>query len=117
MASWPSYARILRDGYAENPETAVQRSDMETGPAKQVMLKSKVLVQRPVTVLISSAANYSSWLTWFQSTISRGADWFDWTDPRTVTTKQARIVGGTYTAEHAALLSAWKLRMTLETWE
>ena len=117
MATWPSYARILRDGYAENPESALLRTDMESGPAKQVMIKSKVLVQRPITVLISSASDYSSWLTWFQTTIHRGADWFDWTDPRTASIKSARIVGGSYTAEHAAALAAWKLAMTLETWE
>ena len=117
MATWPTYAKILKDGYSENPAPAVLQTEMETGPTKIVRVKSKVMVARPVTVLLDSAANYASWLTWFQTTIRHGADWFDWTDPRTNEVKSARIQGGQYTAEHQTRLSVWKLSLTLETWE
>lgn len=118
MATWPAYAEIMQGQYAENPEPAVLRTDMETGPSKQVLIKSKTLVARPVTVIIQSAANYASWLTWFRTTIHRGTDWFDWVDVRTGSTVSARIQGGIYQAEPATpRFNVWKLRLTLETWE
>jgi hypothetical protein len=118
MATWPSYAEIKGEGFAENAQSALERTEMESGPPKQVRVRSRVMVQRPVKVLIRTAANYASWLTWFRTTIRHGADWFDWTDPRDSTTNSARIVGGVTTNELAAgVLGQWLLSMTLETWE
>jgi hypothetical protein len=104
--------------FAENPEPAILRTEMETGPPKQVMVKSRVIVTRPLQVVIEGAANYAAWLTWFRDTIHRGADWFDWVDTRTGATVSARIQGGLVQAAPATpRFNVWKLRLTLETWE
>ena len=118
MAAWPSYARILIDGYSRQRQTAVQRSEMESGPPKQTRTLSRVLVQRKAVVHFTTQADYLSFLTWFRDDISRGADWFDWTDEFGTSTT-ARIVGGTLDTEQPVAWTgvAWRIGLTLETWD
>ena len=118
MAAWPSYARILTDGFSRQRQAAVQRSEMESGPPKQSRTLSRVLVQRKCTVHFTTQADYLSFLTWFRDDIRRGADWFDWTDEFGAATT-ARIVGGALEAEApvAFVGGAWRVSLTLETWD
>ncbi len=118
MAAWPSYARILIDGYSRQRQTAVQRSVMESGPPKQTRTLSRVLVQRKAVVHFTTQADYLSFLAWFRDDISRGADWFDWTDEFGTSTT-ARIVGGSLESEQpvAFVGGAWRVSLALETWD
>lgn len=117
MATFPSNAKLLFEGFTERPASAVLRTEMESGPPKQAKLVSRVMVPRPVRYLFASKADYQAFVTWFRTQISYGADWFDWTDPVDGTVKSARIVNGTY--EPTPLrknLERWVVAMDLETW-
>lgn len=98
MAAFPSYASIMRDGYGEQREPALLRSEMESGPPKQARVRTRVMITRPVKVWLSSLADYQAFIAWFRDDIAEGADWFDWVDPVDGTTKSVRFVGGGITA-------------------
>lgn len=119
MATFPTYAAIRFDGYGEEPESAVLRTDMETGPAKQLKTKSRVMVSVSANIYIGSKANYSSFLSWFKTDINRGTDWFTWTNPVTGSSTQARIVGGKLGKAQplGPDLGAWVIPCTLEYWD
>ena len=118
MAAWPSYARLLIDGFSRQRQSAVQRSDMESGPPRQTRVLSRVLVQRKCTAHFSTQADYLAFLTWFRDDINRGADWFDWTDEFGAAAT-ARIVGGALDTEQPVAWTggAWRIGLTLETWD
>lgn len=120
MAAWPNYGRLELPGYSEEPGSAVQRTVMESGPAKQLQVLSLQDIPRSVTYLYS-APEYGTWLTFYRTTINRGTDWFDWVDPRDGVTRQARIVEGKYKAEPYAEAPgaplSWRVSCRLETLE
>lgn len=118
MAALPSYVEILFDGYGEERQPVVLRTDMESGPPKQLKQQSRAMVSRPC-VLFMSKADYASFLTWFKTTINQGASWFDFTDPRTGSVLQGRFVGGQLgkATPRDALLNTWQVPCTIETWE
>ena len=116
MATFPTYAKLLADGYAEQRESALLRTETESGPPKQAKIKSRVMVVRPVNVLIQSRADYLSFVDWFVEDLNEGSDWFDLTDPVTNTIKQARFVGGGLEATPQAGLTLWTIPLKIETW-
>ena len=116
MAAFPSYAKIALSGFAEQRESALLRTQMESGPPKQAKVRSRVMVTRPVTILLGSLSDYQSFITWFSQTIHEGADWFDLTDPVTGTTKSARFVGGGLDATPNGTKNAWSIKANIETW-
>ena len=119
MAAFPAYGR-LSGKYGEKPTSAVLRTEMESGPAKQAKIHSRSMVTRAVTMIFTST-EYTSFMTWFRDSISRGADWFDWTDPIDDTLKQARIVKGELEADSFSKsegdLLSWEVKFLLETWD
>lgn len=119
MAVWPSYALLRFAGFSQQRQSAVTRAEMEIGPAKQITTASRVMVTRPCQVLLKTKADYLAFITWFRTDIGRGADWFDWTDPVSGTTKSARIVGGLLESEapQDAGLRIWAVSLRLETWD
>jgi hypothetical protein len=120
MPTFPNYGKLLLPGYGEDPESAVDRTQMESGPPKQAMVRSRVMVSRPV-VMLFTASEYASFKTWFRTDVARGADWFDWTDPADGATRQARIVDGRYRAnafaESPGAPLSWEVAMVIETWD
>lgn len=116
MPSFPSYAKLLADGYAEQRDSALLRTEMEDGPPKQARIRSRVMVTRPVTILLQSKADYQSFITWFSVDLDEGADWFDFTDPVSNTVKQARFVGEGLTAMPTSALQVWTISAKIETW-
>lgn len=117
MATWPSYAKFLADGFTVRRESALQRSDMETGPAKQARIRSRVLVQRSGSVLLESKADYLAFVAWFAGDVKEGAAWFDWTDPVDGALKSARIAASDGLEQSPlAALRAWRVRLSIETW-
>jgi len=116
MAAFPSYAQLERQGFGDTPRPGVVRTDMESGPPKQATVESRSLHRISVVYLISTKADYQSFITWWETTISR-VDWFDWTDPVSNTTKQARIVDGAIeTTPLRSDLAHWEIRFDLEYW-
>lgn len=118
MAAFPAYAKLLRDGFSERRESALLRSEMESGPAKQAKVRSRVMVTRPVRVMVNSLADYQAFIAWFRDTINEGADWFDWLDPVDNVTKSVRFVGGGMDAEPAAVINGpWFINgLRIEGW-
>lgn len=114
------YGKLLLRDYGERPESAVLRTEMESGFAKQAKIRSKVPVFRPAVIDYSNT-EYSQFKTWFKDTLARGTNWFAWTDPQDGVSKQARIVRGEYEARsyfktEGETLS-WEVSFLLETME
>jgi hypothetical protein len=116
MSVWPGYAQIA--SISEKPESALVRTQMESGPAKQTRMRSRQTVMRPVLVAIDSLADYTSFKAWIATTLRNGADWFDWSDPVDGIIKRARIVNGDYQGRPLGnSLAYWEVSLTLETVE
>ncbi len=117
MATFPAYAAILLDGFAEQREPALLRTEMESGPPRQTKIKSRVMKTRPVKILLDSRDDYLSFETWFATTINEGADWFDWADPVSGTTKSVRFVGSMNAVPLADTNGPWAISgLSLEGW-
>lgn len=118
MASFPTYAKLLLAGYEVSAAPALRRTEMDAGPPKQRLEKSRVMVERAVSYELRSRADYNAFVAWFRDTIHRGADWFDWTDPETLTVRQARIKGGELKrAPMNAAFTVWRVAFVLESWD
>lgn len=117
MATFPTYAKLLFNGFAVEQAPAVRRTNMESGPPKQAKILSRVMVTRAVTYKISSAADYTSFMVWFNTTLGYGVSWFDWTDPVDSVVKTARIVDGKIKCVPVVkTLAEWDIHFNLETW-
>lgn len=116
MSALPSYVSIMLAGFGEARETGVQRTAMESGPPKQLKVKSRVLVTQECVLRVPSRAEYLTFVTWFQTTINFGADWFDWADPVTDTTISARIVTLGRATPDASKNEGWRIPASIETW-
>ncbi|HNC51254.1 MAG TPA: hypothetical protein PLO14_03295 [Accumulibacter sp.] len=117
METFPSTALIRLRGFAEKRESALLRSDMESGPPKQAKIKTAVLVTRPVELLFRTKGDYLSFVSWYAVNINEGADWFQWTDPVSGTVKTARFAQGGFDAAPVSSTSGdWKISTSIETW-
>ena len=116
MATFPNYVKLLANGYQEQRESALLRTEMESGPPKQARIKSRVMVTRPVEIMVNSKADYQAFVTWFSTAINEGSDWFDFTDPVTRTVKQGRFVGGGLEATPSGGGKVWSIKAKIETW-
>lgn len=116
MATFPEYAKILFEGYSINRESALLRTEMDSGPPRQAKIKSKVMVTHNVNIYLSSKQNLSNFEVWYQDDINFGASWFTMNHPvLSETTIQARFVGGGYTlTPMSADMNNWKLSAKIE---
>lgn len=117
MATFPTYANILYNGYQKNRESALMRSEMESGPPKQARVKSNVMEVHNVKIYLASKANFLLFESWYADDIFDGASWFDFTDPITGNTIQARFRNGGYAATPmTADMENWEITAQIETW-
>lgn len=117
MATLPTTAKILFDGFSEQRESALMRTEMESGPPRQVKTKSRIMIRRPVSMLFSSKADYLSFLSWYSTDIKDGADWFQMIDPVTGNTIDARFVAGTLNGQPVnPAMSSWTVKAQIESW-
>lgn len=93
MATLPSYVTILFDGFTEDFDPSVLRTEMERGVPKQRVINSKVLAEINCRILFESKADAASFEAWYFDTIKR-IGWFDMEHPRTGVTISARFKGG-----------------------
>lgn len=115
--SLPSYAILMRDGYKHQRESALLRSEMESGPPKQTKIKHRVMVTRTCTIYLKSKTDFESFELWYSSTIKEGTLWFNYLDPVSDSTKLARFVGGGYEAiPRANVKGAWLISAKIESW-
>lgn len=117
MPTLPTAAHILLDGFAEQRESALMRTEMESGPPKQARIKTRVMVTRPVILRFDSRADYQAFIVWYRDTIHEGADWFDWTDPVSNTVKNGRFTGTIDAGPAGYMPGAWRVRgLKIESW-
>lgn len=117
MAAFPTYARLLFNVYMHDRAPAVWRTDTELGVPKQAKRYSRVLIGRRVTCMLDKKSDYDAFIAWFNTTIHRGASWFEWVDPYDRVTKQARIRGGELKESAVrSTLDVWSVEFVLETW-
>jgi hypothetical protein len=117
MAAFPhSYAKILAEGYEKDRASALVRTPMEDGMTKQLKVRSRVLVGRSFVVAIANLSDYQSFITWFQTTINYGADWFDFTDPEDSVVRTARVVNKLDKERPIVGLGQWRIPIMIETW-
>ena len=115
--SLPNYAKVLFSGYQEQRESALLRSDMESGPPKQAKVRSTVMKTRTCNIYIEGLSNYLAFQSWFANDLSEGAAWFNYPDPVSGSTVQARFVNGGFTATPMlGGMSAWTVQAKIESW-
>lgn len=118
MATFPTYAKLLHEGYRVARQPAVLRTEMESGPPKQARVRYRALVVRELKYALATLTDYQNFITWFRTDVAHGADWFDWTDPVDATVKQARLVGGAIEEEVPnKQMDVWVLKFRIETWD
>lgn len=91
--NFPSYACILLEGYSEQADFGVIRSDMD-GLAKQRPRWTKPIVTRQATVGVKSLLDRNAFDSWFRNALFSGVGWFTFTDPNDGVAKQGRFVNG-----------------------
>jgi hypothetical protein len=117
MAALPEYVKILHEGYAQVRESALLRTEMESGPPRQAKVRSRVMVTRSVKLYLSSNADFQAFETFYRTTLSEGALWFTMRDPVTGANIEARFVGGGYTATPmSAKMQHWTVDAEIESW-
>lgn len=117
MATLPSYVKILFQDYSQRRESALLRTEMESGPPKQAKVRSRVMLTRAAKLYLSSKADFQSFETWYREDLDEGALWFDMTDPVSGSTIEARFVGGGYTATPmSAAMQLWQVEVNIESW-
>lgn len=94
MSTFPSYAKILLSGYAEEADYGVLRTEMDNGIAKQRPRRSIPIVTRTVVIHVETLEEKNAFDMWRRVDLFGSAGWFDWTDPLDGVTKQTRIVDG-----------------------
>ncbi|KAF1710306.1 hypothetical protein CSC70_06325 [Pseudoxanthomonas kalamensis DSM 18571] len=90
MADLPSYVTVLFDGYGEEFDPSIERTEMERGVPKQRVVNSQVMQEITVRLLFKSSADAASFETWYFDTIKR-VGWFDMSHPRTGASITARL--------------------------
>lgn len=93
MIDFPDYALILAEGYAEEPDYGLVRTEMDGGIAKQRRRFSVPVISRSVTVKVISDADRARFDAWFRRDANGGASWFNWLDPVDGVRKRARVTG------------------------
>jgi hypothetical protein len=116
MSAWPEYAKVLLDGYTEERESALSRTEMESGPPKQARVRSRVLITRQVTVGFATVEEYLDFLDWYRDELGEGAAWFEFFDTVRNATVPARFAEGGLSAQAEQQLETWKIPVKLETW-
>lgn len=91
--SWPSDVpqKPLVDGYQENEENNVIRTQMDQGPDK-VRRRTTDNVQNYQMVFRMDDTEKSNWQDWYENTVKHGSLKFDFDDPTDGNTYEWRLV-------------------------
>lgn len=116
--TFPSYAKLQMSGYSQQRESAIMRTEMESGPPRQAKIRSRVMLTRNARIYLSSKADFQSFESWYANDCNLGAAWFNFTDPVSGNIVQARFVGGGYSAQPIGVagLSGWMIDVKIESW-
>ena len=113
MATFPTYACVLLEGYKEKANYSVLRSEMDNGVPKQRPRRSLPMVTREVRITVADKAEKIQFDNWVRYDLNGGTSWFTFTDPIDSVTKQARIVSGEVTWSSPGVI--WLADIKMET--
>lgn len=117
MPVFPSYAKLLFEGYGEQREPGLLRTEMESGPPRQAKVRSRVMRTRSVKIYLATKAHFQAFENWYDNELNLGAAWFNFTDPVAKAVVMARFVGGGYQSQPLAPgLESWTLTVKIESW-
>lgn len=117
MSALPDYVCILADGFNVTRESALIRTDMDSGPPKQAKMKSRVMVTQGVSLFLNTRADYQAFEQWYTNDINCGASWFDYPDPISGVNIKARFKNGGYKSSPlSANMEQWKITAEIEYW-
>lgn len=91
--AWPGYARMLADGYSDQPDFGALRSDIP-GLATQRARWEHPIVTRSVTILVQSKADRVRFDDFMRVDLTGGSGWFSFIDPVDHASKLGRFVDG-----------------------
>ena len=114
MPIFPTYAKLIVEGYGEEADHGVLRTEMDGGIAKQRARWSKPIVTRDATIIVQSDADKEAFDAWIDDDLKGGARWFNFKVPRSSRIVQARIVGGKCSWGEP-FGTAWKASCQIET--
>lgn len=93
MPSWPGTlpSKPLEEAFKETAPNMVVRTQMDAGPAK--IRRRFTAAPRPMTMQFSLTSTQVAALdTFYVTTLTGGADEFDWNDPRTNSSESFRFL-------------------------
>lgn len=93
MSQWPTFAKVVTEGFGEKPNPSVKRTEMERGVPKQAVINKKVMVELNITVQFESGADVAMFENWYYNDIKR-VSFFSFRHPRTKQVLQCRIKSG-----------------------
>lgn len=93
MAQLPNDVLVLLDGYSEEFEAGVIKTEMERGLAKYRVGQSRVVMTVSVSLVFETSASATAFDDWYFSVVRR-IGWFDWLDPRTNAMRTVRFKDG-----------------------
>lgn len=116
-ATLPTYVNLLYQDYSFSRDSALIRTEMESGPPKQARIKNKTMNTHNVKLHFDSKGDFTLFQTWFSTTLKEGSEWFNMTDPISGSSIVARFNGGGYTAKPmSAKMDNWEISAKIETW-
>lgn len=98
MAMLPSYVRILLDGYSEDSDPSVERTEMEEGFPRQRIVNSDIRMTMNVNLIFERKEYAQMFWDWYRNDIDR-IEFFQIRHPRTRELITVRFVGGKIGAE------------------
>ena len=97
LPTWPSTAGFPQAGQIENmsggPQSSVVSFQPQQGPTIDRRKSSSVTRKRKITLPPMSLANYTIFVTFFETTLAFGTLPFTWTDPfKAITNQRMKFV-------------------------
>jgi len=111
---WPAgIGTVLADGWRDTLPRMSERSEVDSGPAKQRRITTGAPYRVQVRYLVPNAAALALLEDFYKNDAAAGAVWFNWTHPVKQVVVQARFVAGEepYTE---AYNRAWLATVSLE---
>lgn len=115
MATWPNTLPApLRSGFQLARQSGVERTDMESGPARQRRVTRSKLHEVPASWLFTDA-QMAAFRSFFDNDISGGADWFTatWRLWDGAATRELRFISGEFSVD-AAGNGLWRVSAKLD---
>lgn len=112
LPRFPEYASVLDEGFTEESNYGVLRTEMDNGMAKQRARWSKAVIKRTVQVFVKNNSEKTQFDHWVRDELHGGAGWFEYDDPISQNRCKARIVNGVVNWSTPGV--AWKGQCQME---